>query len=63
VVKIRFQVRDEHRAGENRIGDGLGDFRFAAAGNGAGLVAEGASATVPTSRHCRPPGGFSILTL
>ena len=38
-VEIFFQIRDEDRAGENRVGDGLGDFRFAAAGNGAGLVA------------------------
>ena len=33
---------DQHRGGDHRVGQGLGDFRLAAAGDGAGLVAEGA---------------------
>ncbi len=40
LVKILFEIRHEHRPGENRIGDGFGNFRFAAAGNRAGFVAK-----------------------
>ena len=42
VVEVRLEVRHEDRSGENRIGYGLGDFRFAPAGNRAGFVAQGA---------------------
>src|SRR5581483_10541284 len=40
LVEILFEIGDEDRALDHRVGDRLGDFRFAAAGDGAGFVAE-----------------------
>ena len=64
LVKILFEIGDEHRPGQDRVGDGLGNFRFAAAGNRAGFVAKrafGDRAHQPPGAGSRP--GFSMRTL
>jgi len=61
-IEIVFKIRNENRPDQNRVGDGLGNFRFAAAGDRAGFVAEGAEGRTPTRRQRRFAAGFSIFT-
>ena len=42
LVHVAFEVGDKDIAGDDGVGDGLGDFRLAAAGDGARFVADGA---------------------
>ena len=40
LVKIIFEISNKNRSGQDRVGNGLGNFRLAAAGNRAGFVAQ-----------------------
>src|SRR5262245_2013121 len=63
LLKISFEVGYEYRPMQNRIRNRLGDLRFAAAGDGARFVAEGAlsDSTDEPPRAIR--GGFLQVNL